>query len=361
MTGGDWMTIPRLSPALLAFAMLVACSAPESETQAVQNQHAAIAAKLLVLHVVQQPDYYITSGVVSSDHRVAISSRISGYVHAIAAREGDRVKLGQILVRVDPVNAKQALNRALADFADARTDMERYRKLLAGQAVSKQQFDKVRLRFKVAKSRVEQARNQLNYAEIASPVTGIVVKKAMNTGDMASPGVPILVVEDPMQLLVEADVSARAVAALHIGDAVNVVIPALQTTRSGHIRQLVNAADPVSHQFHVKIALDSIKNVHPGMFAEVRFRTGARKALLIPQAAVIHRSGLDGIYAVDAKGVLHYRQVRLGERHGEMVEIAAGLEGGDVLALAADTPLSTGMRVKAANTAGTSANTTRGK
>jgi len=361
MTGGSRTTITRLFQALLAFATLVACSAPESETRAVQNRHQAIAVKSLVLHVAQQPDYYITSGVVSSDHRVAISSRIAGYVHTIAVREGDRVNLGQILVRVDPVNAKQALNQALADFADARTDMERYRKLLAGQAVSKQRFDKVQLRFKVAKSRVEQARNQLNYAEITSPVTGIVVRKALNTGDMASPGAPILVVEDPAQLLVETDISARAASALHTGDAVDVVIPALQAARSGHIRQLVNAADPVSHQFHVKIALDSIKSVHPGMFAEVRFRTGMREVLLMPQVAVVHRSGLNGVYVADAKGVLHYRQVRLGEQHDAMVEIAAGLDDGDMIAWVADTPLSTGMRVKTANAANASANTTSGK
>ena len=338
-------------PLLILAGALGACSAPESETAAVTGKHAAVSAQSVVLHAVEQPVYYISSGVVSSDHRVAISSRIAGYIREISAREGDHVKKGRMLVRVDPVNARQALNQAQADFTDAETDLKRYRKLLEARAVSKRQFDKVRLRYKVAKSRVEQARNQLAYAEITSPVNGIVVKKAMNTGDMAAPGAPILVVEDPSQLLVETDVSARASAHLAVGDAVDIVIPALDTKRSGHIRQLVSAADPVSHQFHVKMTLDDTRGVHPGMFAEVRFRTGSRKALFAPRAAIVQRAGLTGVYVVDDKGVLHYRQVRLGETDrdavsGGRVEIAAGLHDGDRIAWGPK--LATGQRLKTA-------------
>jgi len=330
--------------ALLAI-QIAGCGAPESETTAVRESHPPVKAHTMTLRAATLAEHYITSGVVSSDHRVAISSRLAGYIRAIAAREGDRVIKGQMLVRVDPVNARQALNQALADFADAKSDLERYRKLLAEQAVTQQQFDKVQLRYKVARSRVEQARNQLAYAEITSPVTGIVVAKRMNTGDMAAPGAPILVVEDPTQLLVETDISARAAARLAVGDAVDVVIPALDATRTGHIRQLVNAADPASHQFHVKIALDDTAGVHPGMFAEVRFRIGQRAALLIPARAIVRRAGLHGVYVADAKGVLHYRQIRPGERRGDMVEIAAGLREGDIIAWGEG--LATGMRLSA--------------
>jgi len=328
--------------------ILAACSA--DETQAVKEPHPSVNAQALMLNTTEVPAYYITSGIVSSDHRVSISSRISGYVRAITVREGDKVKAGQILVRVDPVNAKQALAQARADFTDADTDMERYRKLLAEQAVTKQQFDKVQLRYKVTKSRVEQAKNQLAYAEIASPVTGIVVKKAMNTGDMANPGMPILTVEDPSQLLVETDVSGEAAATLKQGAAVDISIPALHQMRTGHIRQLVNAADPLSHQFHIKISLDSTNHIHAGMFAEVRFRMGIRHAVLVPEATVVHRSGLNGIYVIDRHGIAHYRQIRLGEQYSNGIEVAAGLTTGERIAWNADHPLRTNMRIRVVGT-----------
>lgn len=335
----------RLYTPLLVALLLAACSTPENETAAVSEHHPQASAQTQILRAVMLPAHTITSGVVSSDHRVAISSRIAGYIREITAREGDYVKKGSLLVRVDPVDARQALNQALADFADAKADLERYRTLLAEKAISQQRFDKARLRFKVAKSRVEQAKNQLAYAEIASPVTGIVIKKAKNAGDMAAPGAPILIIEDPAQLLVETDVSARAVANLNMGDAVDVVIPALDARRTGHIRQLVNAADPVTHQFHVKIALDDTADVHPGMFAEVRFRIGQRRALLIPAAAVVRRAGLDGVYVVDDKDILHYRQIRLGETQGETVEVVAGLHEGERIAWGDG--LATGKRLQA--------------
>jgi RND family efflux transporter MFP subunit len=334
---------------LLSLAVLLAaCSA--NETQPEKGTHPSVTARTLTLQASEVPEYYITSGVVSSDHRVVISSRISGYIRSLLVREGDRVKKDQILVRVDPVNAKQALAQARADFTDASTNLERFRKLLAEQAVSKQQFDKVRLRFKVARSRVTQARNQLRYAEITSPVNGIVIHKAMNTGDMAKPGSPILTVEDPSQLLVETDVSGETVSALQPGDVVDISIPALHQMRTGHIRQLVNAADPLSHQFHVKISLASTDRLRAGMFAEVKFRMGVRQAILIPADAVIHRSGLNGIYVVDKRGVIHYRQIRLGPKYTDRIEVVAGLYAGDRIAWSTEHSLRTNMKIQNTHT-----------
>jgi len=338
---------PQSVAAAFLLILLAACSV--NETQPVKGQHPPIDAQILTLHASDMPVYYITSGVISSDHRVAISSRISGYIRALLVREGDQVKKGQILVRVDPVNARQSLARARADFTDAKSDMNRYRKLLVEQAVSKQQFDKVRLRFKVARSQVTQAKNQLRYAEITSPDNGIVVHKTMNTGDMAKPGTPILTVEDPSQLLVETDVSEEAVSALQPGDVVDISIPALHQMRTGHIRQLVNAADPLSHQFHVKISLASTDRLRAGMFAEVKFRMGIRHTILIPADAVIHRSGLNGIYVVDKRGVIHYRQIRLGPKYADRIEVVAGLYTGNRIAWSAEHSLRTNMIIQNTN------------
>ena len=323
---------------------LAACSA--NETQRAREQHPVVSAQILTLHASSVPAYHITSGIVSSEHRVAIASRISGYIRALPVREGEQVKKGQLLVRVDRMNAKQSLAQARANFTDAGSNLNRYSRLLAEQAITRQEFDKVRLRFRITRSRVKQAKNQLRYAEITSPIHGIVVRKIMNTGDLASPNAPILMVEDPSRLLVETDVSAEAANVLQKGDMVDISIPALHLTRTGHIRQLVNVANPVSHQFHIKISLDSTLNIRPGMFAEIRFRTGIRHALLVPFTAVIHRLGLNGIYVVDRRGIAHYRQIRLGLRRAKRIEVVAGLYAGDRIAWNAKHSLRTGMRIR---------------
>jgi len=332
-----------LAVVILAAVALTACSSGEQNPQ---TSPITSAAQTLIVQAKDVPAHYVTSGNVTSDHRVSISSRLSGYIREMAVREGDQVKSGQVLVRVDPVDARQNLIQARADLANAEADAQRYNELLKAGAVTSQQAAKVMLRYKVAKSQVEQAKNQLSYAEVRSPVDGVVVEKRLSQGDLAAPGVPILTLEDPSSLLVETYVSEQYVSGIHTGDIVDVDISSLLRSYQGVVRQVVQAADPVSHQFLVKTALPVASEIHPGMFAQAAFRIGQRKMLQIPELAVIARSGLHAVYVVDAKGIAHYRQLRLGQASGGLIEVLAGLHAGDVIAWNGKPELQSGMKVE---------------
>jgi len=330
----------------LIFA-LQGCNADETTPiapQAPMPSQASIAS----LKLMDVNAHYVSSGTVTSDHRVSISSRISGYIRSLSVREGDHVKKNQVLVRVDPINAQQALVQVQADLADAKADKQRYEALFRDHAASRQQLDRVRLRYKLARSQVAQARNQLGYAEVRSPVQGMVVEKRLSKGDLAQPGAAILSIEDPSSLLVNTYVSEQFVSAIHAGDSVDVDIPSLHRHITGIVRQVVEAADPVSHQFLVKIALHEHEGVHPGMYAQVGFAVASRQILIVPQVAIIERSGLHGVYLIDEKDIAHYRQVRLGEENNQGgVEILAGLHAGDRIAWSGNPVLQTGMMVQA--------------
>jgi len=337
--------IRKFSFLLLSVLLIQGCS-DEDSRQSVVSDAVLTQAESMLVQSVAVPSYYVTSGTVTSDHRVSISSRISGYIRTLSVREGDHVKKGQVLVRVDPVNAKQTLVQAEADLADAQSDMQRYESLFREHATSKQQLDRVRLRYKVAKSQVAQARNQLGYAEVLSPVNGVVVEKRLSKGDLAQPGAAILTLEDPASLLVRTYVSEQFVSGIDAGDSVEVDIPSMQRRIPGVVRQVVEAADAVSHQFLIKIALPQDAAVHPGMYAQVGFHVGTRKARLIPYVAVLEQAGLHGVYIVDGKATAHYRQIRVGKRRAAEVEVLAGLHDGDVIAWAGNPPLQTGMKVQ---------------
>ncbi len=335
------------SIALIAATIgLAACA---DENTRVQQEHPLAKAQTMTVHKQAVPAYYTTSGTVTSDHRVSISSRLSGYIRELTVREGDQVQAGQILVRVDPVDAKQALIQAKADLADAEADLKRYKELFKSGAVSKQQLSKIKLRYTVAKSQVEQARNQLSYAEVRSPVAGVVVEKRMSQGDLTAPGMPILTIEDPHSLLVETYVSEGFISKIHENDKVDVTIPSLHKTFTGTVRQVVQAADPVSHQFLVKVALKDTGDIHPGMFAQAGFRVGERQAILVPESVLLQRAGLYAVYVVDSQGIAQYRLVRLGQHKGNQVEIVAGLHDGDTIAWAGEPSLKTGMKIQASN------------
>ena len=333
---------------------MIACAAAlflqgcEQQSSEIQVQSAVITqANTLNVQSVEIPANYVTSGTVTSDHRVSINSRISGYIRKLSVREGDKVKQGQVLVRVDPVNANQALVQAQADLSNAKAELKRYEELFRAHAETQQQLDRVRLRYKVAKSQVEQARNQLSYAEVRSPVDGVVVEKRLSKGDLASPGAAILILEDPTSLLVETHVSEQFVSGIHAGDKVEIEISSLRRTFPGVVRQVVQAADAISHQFLIKIALQSYRDVHPGMYAQVGFSVGSRTALMIPNEAIIQRAGLNGIYIIDGKDIARYRQIRIGQTKGDSVEVLAGLHDGDVITWDGNPSLRTGMQVQA--------------
>jgi len=328
---------------ILFVGSLTACNkasetAPEATLSSTVSQH-------LTLTSQEIPVRYVTSGTVTSDHRVSISSRLSGYIRDIKVREGDQVKVGQVLLYIDPVHAKQALIQAKADANNAKLEMQRYESLLQEGAVTSQQFDKVQLRYQLAKSQVKQARHQLSYAKITSPVRGVVVEKRMQKGDLASPGMPILMLEDPSSLLVETYVSEQFVVQIHEGDVVDVEVASLKKHFQGVVRQVVQAADPVSHQFLVKISLPSMKDIHPGMYAQAGFNVGMRKALLIPEAAVVIQAGLHAVYVMDASSIAHYRLIRVGQSFEGKLEVLAGLHVGDQVIWGGTPTLKTGMKV----------------
>jgi len=332
---------------IIAAALLLSACGREDETNGAGSSAATARANLLTVKAVQLPSRYVTSGTVTSDHRVAISSRLSGYILNLDVREGDRVEKEQVLVKIDPVHARQALIQAEADLSNAKAELNRYKELYKAGAETKQQVERVELRYKLAASQVAQARNQLSYSEVRSPVTGVVVEKRMSKGDLAAPGAAILILEDPASLLVETHVSEQFVGGIQIGDRVDVEVAALGKNFSGTVHQVVQAADAVSHQFLIKIVLQAYNGIRPGMYAQAGFTVGSRKALLIPIQAVIEQAGLNGLYLVDGDGIAHYRQIRLGQTKDGSIEVLAGLQEGDVIAWKGEPQLKTGMRVQA--------------
>jgi len=337
------INIRLLGIGIAAILLLTACA---QEEVVILNDHPSTTVEHQLDMALQDvATHYMASGTVTSDHRVSISTRLSGYIRDMQVREGEKVKVGQVLLRIDPVNAKQALIQAKADLSNAKAEKLRYESLLKAGAVTSQQADKVKLRYQVALSQVKQAKHQLSYAKVVSPVSGVVVEKRMAQGDLAAVGMPILSIEDPSNLLVETYVSEQFVGQIHEGDKVDVEISSLNQSFHGTVRQVVQAADPVSHQFLVKIALPSVADIHPGMYAQAGFHTGVRKALLLPVAAIVSRAGLHGVYVMDDARIIHYRQIRLGQKKSEMIEVLTGLHAGEHIVWGAKPGLKTGMKV----------------
>lgn len=319
------------------FLLLAGCQ-PHDQAAA---QIKTVDAQAITLNLTEIPVTDATPGAVISEQQVQVASRLMGYIHDIAVHEGDTVKAGQLLFTIDPTDIKGQVNQARAGVAqaeaalsDAQADFERFSNLYKEESIPKVQYDKVKLQFNIAQSQANAARaglntaeSQLRYAEVRSPINGVVTQKMANKGDLAAPGRPVLVVENPAKLMIQTSVSDETYAHLKMGGSATVEIAG--NTMPGKIVRLVSAADAMSHTHLVKLDVPGIKGFSSGTFARVRFIVGSRQGISVPKSALLERAGISGVFVVDADGIAHYRMVRVGREQDGMIEIEAGLNSGE--------------------------------
>ncbi len=354
-------SMKAIKPAALALVLAFALSGCGEKAQ--QQQAAAGAATVKAHVVVVQktvlPIIATAPGSVIAEQQAQIASRLMGFIREMNVHEGQSVAAGQRLFTVDPTDiqgqvsqARAGLAQAEAALADAKSDYTRFGNLYKEEAIPKLQWDKVRLQYQVAQQQAAAARAglgtaaaQMRYATLTAPFAGIITQKLANVGDLAAPGRPVLMLENPAKLQVQTNVSSEVFAHLKQGDSVSLQAGDAGRAVTGKISRLVPAADPATHTYLVKIDLPQGSGLKSGMYVLVAFAIGQREGVRVPQSAVLDRAGITGVFVVDAQGVAHYRMVRVGEASDGQVEIQAGLTPGERVATSGTAELQSGDKI----------------
>jgi RND family efflux transporter MFP subunit len=304
----------------------------------------AVAAETRV--AAMQPIGLVTeaTGSVEPWVRVSPGTKILGRIDQFLVREGDRVRSGQVLVRLEKrdleaavAQARAATAMAEANLDNARAQYERMQALHDRGSATAKNLEDATTGFHVAEASVAQARANLaasevmlGYAEIRSPVPGWVVAKMAEAGDMAAPGTPLLTLEDLSRVKVVVQVPESDVVGLSEGDPARVRIDVLDEIEDAVVDRIVPAGDPASRTYRVQLVLDNLDGrIKSGMFARATFERGDREALLVPSRAVLDRGQLRGLYVVDDQGLARLRWVRLGRDFDSAVEVLSGLAPGE--------------------------------
>jgi RND family efflux transporter MFP subunit len=301
-------------------------------------------------------EWYETAATVKAKTLSAVASKVMGTVTAVKVNEGDVVTAGQELVIIDDRDVQHRLRAAEAGRKEAGKALEaakhqaalaevtsrRYRQLFEGKAISRQEMDQVETQAKVAAAELERvqamvARAQagvaetqvvLGYTRLAAPVSGAVTEKKVEVGNMAVPGVPLLMVEDNSAYKLDISVDEGLSGKLTVGRPVEISIESIGQEARGNIVEIVPAVDPSSRTFLVKTQVQA-PGLRSGLYARVRIPLGKKEVLLVPSQAVVERGELTGVYRVAADGVLSYRLIRTGKRYGDQLEVLSGLRAGD--------------------------------
>jgi len=285
-------------------------------------------------------------GNVVSAYEATLASKISGLVEEIRVKEGNRVKAGEVLIILDSRDLKAQLQQAQAEFENATVHYQRMRQLFAQESVARQELDNAERTYKVAEAAKNIIEANLTYTVIKAPFDGVITDKIIEVGEMATPGRPLLRLEDNQHLRLEVTVAATDIGAIRPGEKVEVKLDALgEETLMGHVAKILPAADPSTHTVTVKVDLPWQPGLRSGLFGKMILPVGSRKVLIIPLSAVLQKADLALVYVVNESGIIQARFIRLGKIHQDRVEVLSGLEPGEKILAYAQEGLE-GMRIQ---------------
>jgi RND family efflux transporter MFP subunit len=301
-----------------------------------------IPANTAVVEKKQVDDILAWPGTVKSRTVANIAPKTTARIIEIKVNAGDKVKKGDVIARLDERDVKAQENAALAALASAnaqanraQADEQRTRSLYSKEAATRENFDAVIARAKEAQAAVSQAnsalaetRTHLSDTLLVAPFDGTVVKRLKEPGDMGLPGVPIVSLQTPQGLRLEADVPSTCAGRYSIGMNVNVRIDTLGLTASAQIDEISPEVDPQTRTQLIKIALPAMAGLQPGHFGWLEQACDQHEALLIPAGAVQHIGQLEVVKVV-ADGRQIMRHIRTGKMFGEQVEVISGLHAGE--------------------------------
>lgn len=309
------------------------------------------------------------SGQVEAIRSANISTRVMGYITQLPVKVGDRVRAGQVLFTVnsEDIQAKQSQTEAMIAQADAalrnaQKDYDRYTALYQQQSASAKELDMVTLQYQSAKANAAAARAMrkevsalLAYTTVTAPFAGTITQKLAEAGSMATPGMPVLTIEQEGGLQVSASVPESQIARIKLGDAATLSVGAANETITGKITQINPSSQFTGGQYLVKIGIPAgvAKKLYAGMYVQVHLATSVKAAasndatgVMVPVQAIVNRDQLTGLYTVSAQQTALLRWVRLGATSGDQVEVISGLARDEPFVLAAEGKLYNGAPVK---------------
>ena len=378
----------RTSAGLAGLALFVGLSLPGcsgvAETGAGQPA-AAMPVGTATLAVHEIADTFEAGGVVQARMTATLMARIDAPIREVRAVPGDRVRAGQVLIVLDGRDLAAQARRAKAQGASADQDVlaagaerqaaeaaltlarathARIAGLASKRSATPQELDDAtgalraaearaaaaHARAQAAVSSVEAARaasdaadTTATFSRIAAPFDGVVTEKLVEPGNMATPGTPLMRVADTRRFRLAVRIDEARIGQVVPGAAVAIALDGESDTASrvvdGTVVEVGRAVDADVRSFLVKIELPADPGLRSGMFGRARFRTQPRRALTVPEGALVHRGQMTSVFVVEQD----IARLRLVNVRG--TEVLAGLSNGDVVIVNPPPALTDGRRV----------------
>ena len=373
----------RAGAAVLLIAGLAACTAHRDSAAADAAPPVPVTTALVTMTDAVVP--IEAGGVVQARTTATLTARILAPIREIRVSPGDHVRAGQVLVVLDSndlaaaahaakaaaLAAEQGAKAAAAERQSAEAALvlakathDRVAGLQAKRSATAQELDDATAVLRGAESRVagaaartqqadaalesaraasDQAGTTESFASVTAPFDGMVTEKMVEPGNMASPGTPLLRIEDTRGFQLEVRVDESRIGLIRNGDKVPVAIDSLsasaQAPFTGTVSEVSRAVDADSRAFLVKIALPDAAGLRSGLFGKAQFAGPARRVLTIPPSAIVRRGQVTSVFVLD-QGMARVRLISVDRN-----EVLAGLSESEVVVASPPPSLTDGRRV----------------
>jgi RND family efflux transporter MFP subunit len=302
------------------------------------------------------------NGSVEGKTAATISAKLAGRIEEVLVQEGQKVKGGDPLVKLESTElanavrtAQDAVTKAQINLDLATADYNRYSKLYSIGAVSQQQFEAAEAKLKSAQADLsststgrDNAQQQYGYGMLVAPVDGVVANKAATIGQVVAPGAALMVVEDISQVYAVVNIEQKDLGRVKLGQKASVAVDAYPDKLFEGVVEIINPeAGAANRMFRTKVKIDnSGGELRPGMFTKVQLEVGAStQVLTVPQAAVTQKQGLYYVFIVENNKASR-RQLEIGDVAGDIIQVKAGLQAGEKVVISNVNQLKDGQAVR---------------
>jgi membrane fusion protein (multidrug efflux system) len=275
------------------------------------------------------------SGNIDANTTVKLGFLVAGKIQQFGWNEGDRISKGQLVAQLDPANYQIAKEMADVQVKQVEDEFQRIKILHERNSVSESDFKKVEYTLQSALTQQKLQQKNLTDTRLYAPVTGVVLKKLSENGEIVSTGYPIVVLADINKVKVNAYLPETQLQDVRIGQTATVNISALGETFTGKVKEIAGAAEATTRAFTIRIEIDNPQlKIKPGMIADVQLSGQQKKSILqVPLSTIIRTTeGQTYVYTVDKeKGQAFQRNISIGAINGENVEVITGLAAGETI------------------------------
>lgn len=271
-----------------------------------------------------------TTGELRADERVELAAEVAGRVAKIYFDEGARVRAGDLLVKIDDAELRAQLRRTEVELELARTRERRARTLLDEETISQELYDEASSGLGVLDADIELTRARIDRTEIRAPFGGVVGLRRISEGAYVAPATRVATLQNLDPIKIDLSVPEKYAGRVSSGQDIEFTVAGSDTVHHGTIYAVEPAVDVETRTLELRARCPNPKlSLLPGAFAKVRLVLGTKAAaLLVPSIALVPELGRSTVF-VEENGVAQQREVEIGLRTDDMVEIIRGLDAGD--------------------------------